>query len=128
MQKSQFDFQLYDPYLAVMVHNYLKTQGQEINLTQFQAKCVSMFGTHIKTPKVKPTTSSISSSAAWVKHKTRSQKNGNQKDRKIQVLTELIAQQKQEIENLKAVSATGLSLQQLISVILYNLPLCVHRQ
>ena len=33
--KTQFVFQLHDPYLAAMAHNYLKTQGQKMTFTQF---------------------------------------------------------------------------------------------
>ena len=59
--KTQFAFQLCDPYLAAMACNYLKTQGQKMSLTQFWAECVSMFGSHIKTSKVKAVTNSVSS-------------------------------------------------------------------
>ena len=45
------------------------------------------------------------------------QKKGNQKDRKIQVQTELMAQQKLEIETLKATQVTGVILQWLVSAI-----------
>ena len=33
--KTQFPSQLRDPYLAAMVHNLLKTQGQNMNFMQF---------------------------------------------------------------------------------------------
>ena len=42
--KTQFASQLHDPYLAVLAHNLLKTQGQKMNFTQFWAECISMFG------------------------------------------------------------------------------------
>ena len=42
--KNQFASRLHDPYLAAMVHNLLKTQGQRMNFTLFQAECISMFG------------------------------------------------------------------------------------
>ena len=61
-----------------------------------------MFGSQIKTPKIKTATNSISLSRASKEQKTHSQKKGNNKDRKVQGLTELIEKQKQEIENLKA--------------------------
>ena len=64
-----------------------------MTFTQFQAECVSIFGSCIKTSKVKPATNSVSSSGAPRVHKTSSQK-GNQKDRKTKAQVELIAQQK----------------------------------
>ena len=73
--------------------------------TQSWAKCISMFGLQIRTPKVKSGTNSVSSSEAPKKHKMCFQKEGSQKDRKIQAQTELIAQQK-----LEAKHATGVSL------------------
>ena len=33
--KTQFASRLHDPYLAAMVHNWLKTQGNKMNFTQF---------------------------------------------------------------------------------------------
>ena len=66
--KTQFSFQLCDPYLVVMAHNYLKTHGQKMTFTQFWAECVSMFGSSIKTPKVKIAMNSISSSGAPMGH------------------------------------------------------------
>ena len=51
--KTQFASRLCDPYLAAMVHNLLKTQGNKMNFTQFWAKCVSMFGSQIKAPEIK---------------------------------------------------------------------------
>ena len=89
-----------------------------MNFTQSCAECISMFGLHIKTPKVKSATNSVSSSGAPNEHKTHSQKKGTQKDRKIQAQMELIAQQKWEIENLKAAQATQVSPQHLVSAIL----------
>ena len=80
-----------------------------MNITQFQAECISMFGSQIKTPKVNSATNSVSSSGASTEHKTCPQKKGNNKERKIQAQTELIAQQKWEIENLKATQATRVS-------------------
>ena len=76
-----------------------------------------MFGSHIKPPRVKDATSSVSSSGAPMDNKTHSQKKGDQKKRKLQAQMELIEQQKWEIENLKATQATGASPQQLVSAI-----------
>ena len=45
-----------------------------MNFTQFQAKCISMFGLQIKAPKMKTATNSISSSGALKEQKTHSQK------------------------------------------------------
>ena len=50
--KTQFAFQLHDPYLVAMAHNFLKTQGKEMMFTQFCAQCVFMFGSHSKKVKV----------------------------------------------------------------------------
>ena len=100
--KTQFACRLCNPYLVAMAHNFLKTQGHKMNFTQFQAKCISMYGSRIKMPKVKSATDNVSSSGALKEQKTCSQKKGNNKDRKIQAQTELITQQKWEIENLKA--------------------------
>ena len=38
--KTQFASRLHDPYLAAMVHNLLKTQGQNMNFVQFWAECI----------------------------------------------------------------------------------------
>ena len=57
------------------------------------------------------------SSGALKEQKTCSQKKNSNKDKKIKAQTELIEQQKQEIENLKATQAIGVSPQQLVSAI-----------
>ena len=116
--KTQFTFWLYNPYLATMVHNYLKTKGQKMTFTQFWAECVSMFGLCIKPPRVKSATNSISSYEATMEHKTCSQKRGDLRKRELQAQMELIEEQKWEIENLKAAQATSVSPQQLVSTIL----------
>ena len=115
--KTQFASRLHNPYLAATVHNLLKTQGQNMNFTQFWAKCISMFGSQIKALKMKAAMNSVSSSAALKEQKTPSQKKNSNKDKKIKAQTGLIEQQKQDIENLKAAQATGVSLQQLFSPI-----------
>ena len=86
----------------------MKTRANKMSFTKFQAECISMFGSRIKTPKVKTTTYSISSSGASKEQKTHSQKKVN-KDKKIQAQMELIVKQKWEIENLKTAQATGVS-------------------
>ena len=88
-----------------------------MTLTQFQAESILMFSWHIKLPKVKPATESISSSGAPTKWKTHFQKRSDSK-KKMQVQIELIQQQKKKTENLKAAQATRVSLQQLVSTIL----------
>ena len=115
--KTQFTSQLHDPYLVAMAHNLLKTQGQNMNFMQFQAKYISMFGSRIKAPKLKAATTSVSSSGALKEQKTRSQKKNSGNDQKIKAQTELIEKQKWEIENLKATQATGVSPQQLVTAI-----------
>ena len=97
--RTQFASWLHDPYLVAMVHNLLKAQGQNMNFTQFQAECISMFRSQIRAPKIKAATNNISSSAALKEQKTHSQKKNSGKDKKIQAQTELIEKQKQEIEN-----------------------------
>ena len=62
--KTQFALQLRDPYLVAMVCNLLKTQGQNMNFTQFQAECISMFGSRIKAPKLKAAMNSVNFSGA----------------------------------------------------------------
>ena len=89
-----------------------------MNFMQFWAECISMFGLRIKAPKLKTATNSVSSSGALKEQKTHSQKKNISKDNKIQAQMELIKKQKQEIENLKAAQATGVSLQQLVNAIL----------
>ena len=108
---------MHDPYLVAMVCNLLKMQGQNMNFMQFWAKCISMFGSRIKALKMKAATNSVSSSGALKDQKTHSQKKNSNKDKKIKAQTELIEQQKWEIENLKAAQATGVSPQQLVIVI-----------
>ena len=88
-----------------------------MNFTQFQAKCISMFGSQIQAPKMKAATNNIISSGALKEQKTHFQKKNTSKDRKIQAQTELIEKQKWEIGNLKARQATGVSLQQLVTAI-----------
>ena len=115
--KTQFASRLHDPYLTAMVHNLLKTQGLNMNFTQFWAKCMSMFGSWIKAQKMKAATNNISSSGSLKEQKTCSQKKNSGKDKKIQAQMELIEKQKKEIENLKAVQATWVSQQQLVTAI-----------
>ena len=115
--KTQFASRLRDPYLAAMARNLLKTQGQNMNFTQFRAECISMFGSRVKAPKLKAATNSLSSSGALKEQKTRSQRKNSGKDKKIKAQTELIEKQKREIENLKAAQATGVSPQQLVTAI-----------
>ena len=57
--KVQFAFQLHDPYLSVMVCNYLQTLGQNMIFTQFCAEFILMFGLCAKSQKVKPATNCI---------------------------------------------------------------------
>ena len=57
--RTQFAFRLHDPYLAAMVHNFLKTQGKDMSFTQFHAKCVFMFGSQSKKVKVSTATHAI---------------------------------------------------------------------
>ena len=80
-----------------------------MNFTQFQVKCISMFGSQIKAPKVNTATNSVSLSGALKEQKTCSQKKNSNNDKRIKVQTELIEQQKWEIENLKATQAMGVS-------------------
>ena len=52
-----------------MTHNLLKTKGQNMNFKQFQAECISMFGSQIKAPKMKAATNNIRSSGALTPRK-----------------------------------------------------------
>ena len=88
-----------------------------MNFMQFQAKCISMFGSRIKAPKMKAAMNSVSSSGALKEQKTHSQKKNSNKDKRIEAQTELIEQQKWEIENLKATQAMGVRLQQHLQLV-----------
>ena len=66
---------------------------------------------------MKAATNSVGSSGALKEQKTHSQKKNSGKDKKIKAQMELIEKQKQEIENLKATQATGVSPQQLVTAI-----------
>ena len=76
------------------MHNLLKMKGQNMNFTQFQAECISMFGSQIKAPKLKAAANSVSSSAVLKEQKTHSQKRNSGKDKKIKAQMELIEKQK----------------------------------
>ena len=115
--KIQFASRLHDPYLVAMAHNFLKMQGQNMNFTQFWAKCISMFGSQIKALKMKAATNIASSSGELKKQKTCSKKKISNIDKKIKAQTELIEQQKWEVESLKAVQTTGVSPQHLVNAI-----------
>ena len=54
--KIQFASRLHDPYLAAMLCNLLKTQGDKMNFNHFWAECISMFGFQIKALKMKTAT------------------------------------------------------------------------
>ena len=104
--KTQFAFRLCDPYLVAMAHNFLKAQGKDMSFTQFCAECIFMFGSQSKKVKVSTATHAIDdvTSAKIEEKKTCSQLDA-QKNKKWQVQTELIEQQKKEIEKLKATQA-----------------------
>ena len=61
-----------------------------MNFMQFQAECISMFGSPIKAPKLKAATNSVSSSGALKEQKTHFQKKNSGKDKKIKAQMELI--------------------------------------
>ena len=61
-----------------------------MNFTQFWAECISMFGSWIKTLKMKAAMNNISLSGTLKEQKTCSQKKNSGKDKKIQAQTELI--------------------------------------
>ena len=89
---------MHDLYLVAMAHNSLKTQGKQIKFTQFQAECITMFGSQMKELKIKTAVNSVSLSGASKEKMTHSQKKGNSKDTKIQAQTVLIEKQRHEIE------------------------------
>ena len=88
-----------------------------MNFMQFWAECISMISCWIKAPKMKVAMNNTSLSGALKEQKTHSQKRNNNKEKKIQAQIELIEKQKWEIENLKTIQATGVSLQQIVNVI-----------
>ena len=77
-----------------------------------------MFGSQKKIHKVKSATNSVSLSGTQKEHRTHSQKKRESQGHENTTQMELIAQQKQEIENLKATQATGKSTQQLVNAML----------
>ena len=106
--KTQFPFRLRDPYFVAMAHNFLKTQGKDMSFTQFHAKCVFMFGSQSKKVKVSTATHAIEdviSAKMGEQKKTNSQTTCPKNKKKWQAQTELIEQQKREIEKLKAGSS-----------------------
>ena len=118
--KTQFAFRLRDPYLAAMARNFLKTQGKDMSFTQFRAECVFMFGSRTKKVKVSTTTHAIenvTSAKPGEQRKSNSQLRAQKNKKKWQVQTELIDQQKREIEKLKAAQAPGIDTQQLVKAI-----------
>ena len=118
--KTQSAFQLWDPYLAAMVHNFLKTQGKNMSFTQFPARCVFMFGSQSKKVKVSTATHIIDdviSAKIGEQKKNHSQLPAQKNKKKWQVQKELIEQQKKEIEKLKATQAPAVDTQQLVKAI-----------
>ena len=118
--KTQFAFRLHDPYLAAMARNFLKTQGKDMSFTQFCAECVFMFGSQTKKVKVSTATHAIenvTSAKPGEQKKSNSQLHAQKNKKKWQVQTELIEQQKREIEKLKAAQAPGIDTQQLVKAI-----------
>ena len=108
--KTQFAFRLCDPYLVAMACNFLKTQGKDMSFTQFHAECVFMFGSQTKKVKVSTATHAIediTSSKTGEQKKSSSKLHAQKNKKKWQVQTELIEQQKREIEKLKATQASG---------------------
>ena len=117
--KTQFAFWLHDQYPVAMACNFLKTQGKHMSFTQFCAKCVFMFGSYSKKVKV--------STAAYARWHYLCQNRRMEEDpfsefaqknkKKWLVQTELIVQQKKEIEKLKVTQAPGVIPQQLVKTI-----------
>ena len=81
-----------------MVHDHLKIQDQNMTITQFCAECISMFGLHAKSQKVKPSMNSISTSGVPGEQQTYSQIEVRKKKKKLQAEMELIQQQRKEIK------------------------------
>ena len=108
--KTQFSFQLCDPYLAAMAHNFLKPQGKDMSFTQFCDDCVFMFGFHSKTVKVSTAAHAIediTSVKIGEQKKTHSQVHAQKNKKKWQVQTELTEQQK-KMRNWKPLKPLGL--------------------
>ena len=103
--KTQFAHQLQDQYFAAMAHNLLKVAPSNIAFTNFQAECILIFGTRSK--RAAQTTVSTNvvknySGKADQPVKSTNQVCKDKKREKIKAQTEMIEQQKKEIENLKA--------------------------
>ena len=78
-----------------------------MNFTQFPGQMYFHVWIPDKGTKMKAGMNSVSLSGALMEQKTHPQKKNSNKDKKIKAQTELIEQQKWEIENLKAAQATG---------------------
>ena len=82
-----------------------------MTFTQFQAECISMFGSHTKLPKINLPCIVL----AHLQHQHSKRSTPEKKRSKEQ--TELIQQQEKETENLRTTQATGVSLQKLVSAV-----------
>ena len=105
---------LHDPYLVAMAHNFLKTQGKDTSFTQFCVECVFMFDSQSKKVKVSTATHAtddVTSAKIGEQKKSHSQLHAQKNKKKWQVQTELIEQQKKEIEKLKATQAPAVDTQ-----------------
>ena len=131
--KAQFAFRLCDPCLVAMAHNFLKTQGKDISITQCHAKCIFMFDSYTKKRhKVRTAAHAIddiTSVKIGEQKKAHSQVHGQKTKKKWQVQTDLIEQQKKEIEKFKAAQAPGANPQQLVKAITQAMScMCVYKE
>ena len=105
--KTQFAHQLWDQYFEAMACNLLKVAPSDMAFTKFWAECISIFGTRSK--REARTTVSTNVVKNYSDKADQLVKSANQickckKKEKIKAQTEMMEQQKKELENLKAAS------------------------
>ena len=72
--KCQFPYRLVDPHFSALGHKMLITGSQQMNFTEFWAKCVSIFGTQYKGSQVaKVPTNAVVNTSSNGEYKTTSQ-------------------------------------------------------
>ena len=93
-----------------MVHNYLKTNMQNVTFTQLHAECILMFGSRIRNSNGSASAWAIQSSLLdkLFQEENQNQVKKDKRKKKIKAQAEMIAQQVCEIQNLKVEAATGM--------------------
>ena len=103
--KTLFSHRLWDQYFAAMAHNLLNVAPPGMTFTMFSADCITVFGTRSrKAAKTTISTNAIKTEKSEADQLVMSvnQLCRAKKQEKIKSQTDVIEQQKKEIENLKA--------------------------